>query len=220
VDADCALLGGETAIMPDLYQPGHYDLAGFCVGVVERRQVIDGRSIADGDLVLGLASSGLHSNGYSLVRKVVFELAHYQTDTFVPELGNTVADELLRPTQIYARLVRQILRHYKVKNVVHGVAHITGGGLIENLQRIVPAGVDVEIERGSWTVPPVFPWLQQLGQIDQAEMERVFNMGLGLVMIVSPYFAGTMQRAAADHGIDCFPIGRTVKGQGLVRWAN
>jgi len=217
--SDCALLGGETAIMPDLYAPGDYDLAGFCVGVVERRRVIDGRAIAAGDVVLGLASSGLHSNGFSLVRKVVFERAGLGVDDFVDELSCTVGEALLTPTRIYVQPVRKILSHYKVKGVVHGIAHITGGGLLENVSRILPMGVRVEVDRGSWAVPPVFPWLARLGEIDDEEMARVFNMGLGLVLIVSSFYAESIAQQLADERIDCWTIGRVVEGERGAAWA-
>ena len=207
VQADCALLGGETAIMPDLYRRGDYDLAGFCVGVVERKHVIDGKSISPGDVLLGVASSGLHSNGFSLVRKVVFEMAGLDVDDRVELLGGTVGEALLAPTRIYAQPIRVILKHYIRKNVLHGVAHITGGGLEENLQRILPAGVRARIEADSWHVPPVFNWLQQLGGIDDAEMARVFNMGVGLVLIVSQHFAESIQRILADAGLENWRIG-------------
>ncbi|MEN6498761.1 MAG: phosphoribosylformylglycinamidine cyclo-ligase [Thermoguttaceae bacterium] len=219
IDADCALLGGETAILPDMYAPGDYDLAGFCCGVVERRGVIDGRAITPGDVVLGLASTGFHSNGYSLVRKVVFEMAGHSASDHVEELGQTVGEALLKPTRIYVRPVRKVLSYYKVKNVVHGIAHITGGGLIENFERIVPKGVRVVIERGSWPMPPVFPWLQRLGQIEQAEMDHVFNNGLGLVLVVSPYYAESIRHQLADNGVESWPIGRVEAGATGVVWA-
>lgn len=216
--SDCALLGGETAIMPDLYAEGDYDLAGFCVGVVERHKVIDGRAIAAGDVVLGLSSSGLHSNGFSLVRKVVFERAGLQVDDYIDELGATVGDALLAPTRIYVQPVRKILSHYKVKGVVHGIAHITGGGLLENVERILPAGARLEIDRHSWRVPPVFPWLQRLGEIDDDEMARVFNMGLGLVLVVSSFYAESIAQQVSAEGIDCFEIGRVVAGERGAVW--
>src|SRR3569623_38815 len=147
IESDCALLGGETAIMPDLYARGDYDLAGFCVGIVERRRVIDGKAIAPGDKLIGVASSGLHSNGYSLARKVVFDIAGLKVSDQIEELGRTVGEELLTPTRIYARPLRKVLSNYKIKSVVHGVAHITGGGLHENLARIMPAGSRAFIER-------------------------------------------------------------------------
>ena len=219
LDADCALLGGETAIMPDLYAPGDYDLAGFCVGVVERKRILDGRAIVPEDAVIGIASSGLHSNGYSLVRKVVFEAAGLGVDDHVEQLGCTIGKALLEPTQIYARAVRKILLHYKVKGVVHGIAHITGGGLCENLQRIVPEGARVVLSRDSWPVPPVFSWLQKLGDIDDAEMERVFNMGVGLVLVVSPYYAESIRHQLADEGLESWTIGRVTEGPRAVEWA-
>ncbi|MBN2023735.1 MAG: phosphoribosylformylglycinamidine cyclo-ligase [Pirellulales bacterium] len=210
LQCDCALLGGETAILPDVYGEGDYDLAGFCVGVVERRHVITGQAIVPGDAILGVASSGLHSNGYSLARKIVFEAAGLSVGDFVEELGRTVGEALLTPTRIYARAVRQVLGHYKVKNVVHGIAHVTGGGLKENLDRIVPSGVRAEIDRGSWPVPPVFTWLARLGQVDDDEMAQVFNMGIGLVLVVSPFYAESIQQQLARRGLPSWPIGRMV----------
>ncbi len=210
LQADCSLLGGETAIMPDLYQPGEYDLAGFCVGVVEAKHLITGRSITEGDAIIGVASSGLHSNGYSLVRKVVFEIAGLQIDDQVEELGQTVSQLLMTPTRIYAPAIRKILAYYKVKNVVHGIAHITGGGLDENLGRILPTGVRAVVDRDSWPEPPVFSWLQKLGQIEEAEMNRVFNRGLGLAIVVSDYYAENVRRLLLDCGHACWTIGRIV----------
>ena len=212
VASDCALVGGETAILPDLYQRGDYDLAGFCVGVVERKRLIDGSQIQPGDVAIGIASSGFHSNGYSLIRKVVFEMAGLSLAAAVPECGGkTVGDLLLTPTQLYARAVRSVLRHYRVKQVVHGIAHITGGGLAENLGRIVPNNVQVQIDRSSWEVPPVFGWLQGLGQIESAEMDRVFNMGLGMVLVVSPHFADSIQHQLADLGMTSWKIGEAAE---------
>jgi phosphoribosylformylglycinamidine cyclo-ligase len=218
IEADCALLGGETAIMPDLYAPGDYDLAGFCVGVCERRRLIDGRAIGPDDVILGVASSGLHSNGFSLVRKVVFEMAGLGIDQHVEELGRTVGEELLTPTRIYARPLRKLLTNYKVKQVVHGIAHITGGGLCENLARILPEGARGIIQRRSWPVPPVFDWLQRLGQIDDAEMDEVFNLGVGLALVVSPHFASSIQHQLSDSGLACWPIGKIVSGERGVVW--
>ena len=207
IEADLSLLGGETAIMPDLYAPGEYDLAGFCVGVVERKSLIDGSAVTPGDVAIGIASNGLHSNGYSLVRRIVFEMAGLSVDDHVEELGETVGDALLRPTRIYVQPVRQVLRHYRVKNVVHGIAHITGGGLDENLARLLPPGVRVQIERDSWPIPPVFSWLQRLGEVEPAEMDRVFNMGLGLVMLVSPFYAESIRGQLGRLGVESWVIG-------------
>jgi phosphoribosylformylglycinamidine cyclo-ligase len=218
LESDMALIGGETAIMPDMYQPGEYDLAGFCVGVVERQKVLDGSSITPGDTVLGLASSGLHSNGYSLVRKIVFDIARLDVGDFVEPLGATVGEVLLRPTTIYTRPVRSLLSHYKVKGVVHGIAHITGGGLHENLARILPRGIGITIDRRSWPVPPVFTWLQQLGEVDDAEMFQVFNMGVGLVLVVSSYYAESIQQQLKKSGLASWPIGRAAEGNQQVTW--
>src|SRR5436190_17362723 len=195
IEADCSLVGGETAILPDFYQPGDYDMAGFCVGVVERDDIINGRTIRPGDVVLGLASTGFHSNGYSLIRKVVFEHAGLKVTDFVPELGRTVGEALLEPTRIYVRPIKNLLRHYPTKKrVVRGLAHITGGGLADNVPRILPPGCKVVLRRGSWPAPPVFDWLQKLGGIEQPEMDRVFNSGIGFVVIVSSYYAESIQR--------------------------
>lgn len=208
VASDCALVGGETAILPDLYQRGDYDLAGFCVGVVERKRLIDGSQIQPGDIAIGIASSGFHSNGYSLVRKVIFEMAGLSlTDTVKACGGRSVADLLLEPTRLYARPVRSVLRHYRVKQIVHGIAHITGGGLAENLGRIVPKNIQMRIRRESWEVPPVFKWLQDLGSIESTEMSRVFNMGLGMVLVVSPHFADSIQHQLADLGMTSWQVG-------------
>lgn len=219
IESDCALLGGETAILPDVYGADDYDLAGFCVGVVDRKRIIDGRAIAAGDALIGVASSGLHSNGFSLVRKIVFDIAGLSVDQYVEELGETVGQALLRPTRLYVRPMRNLLNYYRVKSVVHGIAHITGGGLHENLSRILPSGVHATIDRGSWTVPPVFKWLQRLGEVDDAEMEQVFNMGLGLVLVVSPFYADSIRRQLADAGLENWSIGRVLPGEGDVSWA-
>ena len=207
VAADCALLGGETAIMPDLYREGEYDLAGFCVGVVDQDQLIDGHAISPGDKVIGIASSGVHSNGFSLVRKIVFDVAGLTPDSMVADSKQSVADTLIEPTVIYTKATRQILSHYKVKNVVHGIAHITGGGLEENLERVTPAGLDIEIDGSIWDRPMVFPWLQDLGKVETEEMHRVFNMGIGLVMIVSDFYADSISKMLTTAGHANWTIG-------------
>ena len=219
LEADCALLGGETAIMPDLYARGDYDLAGFCVGVVERRRLIDGSSIAPGDLVLGVASAGLHSNGFSLIRKLVFEVAGLGVDDHIESLGATVGETLLTPTRIYTQPVRAVLQHYRRKSVVHGIAHITGGGLHENLERILPQGVRAEITRDSWDVPPVFGWIAGLGEVDADELDRVLNMGIGLALVVAPFYADSILHQLADCGLESWPIGRILEGERDVSWA-
>jgi phosphoribosylformylglycinamidine cyclo-ligase len=218
LQADCALLGGETAIMPDIYARGDYDLAGFCVGVVEKKHLIDGRSIAPGDVVLGVASSGLHSNGFSLVRKVVFDLAGLGVRDDVPELGQTVGEALLTPTRIYARPIRKLLQYYPVKNVIHGIAHITGGGLAGNLERILPDGTRAVLERNSWQVPKIFHWLQGLGGIDDDEMERVFNLGIGLVLVFNPHYENNIRRLLEDADLATWVIGQIKSGPRGVVW--
>ncbi len=218
LESDCALLGGETAILPDVFTDGGYDLAGFCVGVVERNRIIDGRNIAPGDVVIGVASSGLHSNGYSLVRKIVFELAGHKLEDEIEELRGTVGEVLLTPTRIYARAMRHILSHYTVKEVIHGIAHVSGGGILENLQRILPADRRAIIRRESWPVPPVFKWIQNLGEVDPVEMDRVFNMGLGLVLIVSPYYADSICAQFAKFEIESWPIGQIIDSPTGAAW--
>lgn len=208
---DCALLGGETAIMPDLYAPNEYDLAGFCVGIAERRNLIDGKQIAPGDVLIGIGSSGFHSNGYSLIRKVVFDHAKLNVGNWVDSLNATVGDVLMTPTTIYVQALKRVWGHYRVKRPVHGIAHITGGGLHENLSRIVPDGVQLRINRDSWTMPPMFHWLQQLGSLDWDEMFRVFNMGLGMVLIVSPNHASVIRGLVEATGLKTFEIGSVVE---------
>ncbi|MCS7237250.1 MAG: phosphoribosylformylglycinamidine cyclo-ligase [Thermoguttaceae bacterium] len=217
--ANCALIGGETAILPDTYQPGDYDLAGFCVAVVDRDELITGKTIVPGDLLVGLASSGLHSNGYSLARKVVFQHAGLKVNDYIPSLGQTVGEVLLRPTTIYVPAIRSVLRYYRVKTVVHGIAHVTGGGIFDNLRRILPPHVDAIVEPHSWPVPPVFRWLQSLGDIEEAEMFRVFNMGIGMILVVSAYYADSIRHQIEEFGIESWIIGRIAAGSGKVCWA-
>ena len=219
VTADCSLLGGETAIMPDLYRKGDYDLAGFCVGIVEKDDLIDGSQMEPGDVVIGVASSGLHSNGFSLVRKIVFDIAGLKVRNRIEEFGTTVGEILLTPTRIYAQPVRRILKHYTVKNVVHGIAHVTGGGIQENLERVIPEGVHAELARNSWEIPPVFKWIQQLGDVDNEEMDRVFNLGIGLVLVVSNYYADNLQRILRREGLESWKRGEIKSGGSGARWA-
>ncbi len=218
VRADSALLGGETAIMPDMYAAEDYDLAGFSVGVVERARLIDGAAIQAGDTILGIGSSGIHSNGFSLVRKIIRDAGLGFAERPQELGGETIAEALLRPTEIYVAAVRAIQAHYRVKQVLHGIAHITGGGLSENLARILPPGVDAQIDPAAWEVPAIFRWLQDLGQVEDAEMERVFNMGIGLVLVVSPYYASTVAEKVASAGFPCATIGEIAEGQGNVRY--
>lgn len=178
--AGCALIGGETAEMPGFYADGEYDLAGFAVGVVERDNIIDGSSITVGNKLIGIASNGLHSNGYSLARKVIFEIMGLKIDGVLPGFNSTVAEELLMPTRIYVKTVLNLLRDFKI----NGIAHITGGGLLENIPRILPNGCKAIIKKDSWEMPPIFPLIQQGGNIEENEMFRTFNCGIGLVISV------------------------------------
>lgn len=180
--ARCSLIGGETAEMPGMYHPGDYDLAGFVVGVVEREHLLDGSDIAVGQRLIGLASNGLHANGYSLVRKVLFERHNYSVQDDIPVLGGLLGDELLKPTRIYVETVLNLLRDFRLT----GICHITGGGLLGNLPRILPRSCQAVIKLDSWPIPPIFKFLQELGNIPLAEMLRTFNYGIGLVVVVPP----------------------------------
>ncbi|HOQ84480.1 MAG TPA: phosphoribosylformylglycinamidine cyclo-ligase [Phycisphaerae bacterium] len=210
-EAGCALLGGETAEMPDLYASKDFDLAGFGVGVVERTRIVDGSDIEPGDVVIGLASSGLHSNGYSLARRLVFKEARLSYDTVVPEIGGPIGDELLKPTRIYVKPVLSVLRKYKVKHVVRGMAHITGGGLPGNVIRILPDHCVAVLESKKWTVPPIFRYLESIG-VARDEMFNVFNMGIGYVMVVRPAFADAVIGHFRRRRLDAVAIGRIRKG--------
>jgi phosphoribosylformylglycinamidine cyclo-ligase len=214
LQADCSLVGGETAIHPGDLEAGHYDLAGFCVGVVERDQVVTGQKIKPGDVVLGLASTGLHSNGFSLARKVVFKHAGLAVDARMPELGRTVGEALLEPTRIYVRPVQKMLNEFPA--AVHGLAHITGGGLVDNVPRILPEGCGVVLRRGSWSLPPVIPWLQKLGDIAQSEMDRVFNGGIGFVVVAEASAAEAMRECLEREQVPTYRIGEVVSGKSKV----
>ncbi len=214
-EAGCALLGGETAELPDLYQPGDFDLAGFAVGAVERDRLIDGSEIQAGDVLIGLPSSGIHSNGYSLARRLVFQEAKLKYDSHVPQVGCAIGDELLKPTRIYVEPVISLLRRYRVKRVIRGMAHITGGGLPGNVPRILPEGLCCRIDSRSWPVPPIFKYLQSLG-VQRAEMFRVFNMGIGYVLVVRPAFRDAIIGHFRRHRLDAITIGRVRKGSGGV----
>lgn len=214
LESNCSLVGGETAILPDFYAPGDFDMAGFCSGIVERDRVIDGRHIQAGDTVIGLASSGIHSNGYSLVRKLVFDHAGLTVSTPVPELGGTVGDILLTPTRLYVRPVHAVLRHYPVKKrVIRGLANITGGGVIDNLARILPPGKRAILRRGSWPVPPVFSWMQKLGDVPQAEMDRVFNGGIGFCVVCAPSFANSIVSQFEKESVPAWVVGEIRDGE-------
>jgi phosphoribosylformylglycinamidine cyclo-ligase len=199
--AGCSLIGGETAEMPGMYADGEYDLAGFAVGVVEKRKIINGRGIVRGDVVLGLASSGAHSNGYSLVRRI---LERAKPDLRADFHGRPLGEALLEPTRIYVKPVLALLKRVRVK----GLAHITGGGLVENLPRVIPEKLKAAISRSAWKMPPLFHWLQREGQVEDAEMLRVFNCGIGMAVIVAAESADAAERGLTAAGETVFRIGR------------
>lgn len=213
VEASAALLGGETAVMPDLYQGDDFDMAGFCVGVVERNQILDGTAIRPGDMLIGIASSGFHSNGYSLIRRIVFGIAGLTIDQTIPALNRTVADVLLEPTKIYAALTAQLLTQFSARTAISGFAHITGGGLKDNIERLLPANCRVTIDRRTWDIPPEFTWLQEIGQVDREEMFRVFNMGIGFVVIIRAQFADAVRRMLHESGANAWLIGEVRRGE-------
>jgi phosphoribosylformylglycinamidine cyclo-ligase len=206
--AGCALLGGETAEMPSFYPEGVYDLAGFAVGVVEKNRIIDGSRIKADDVLIGLASSGLHSNGYSLARKIAFEVAGHKITDQIPGWSNRLGEELLTPTRIYVKSILQLTREVDVK----GLAHITGGGITGNLPRILPEGCQAKIKMGSWPVPAIFGWLEKQGGIAVEEMYHVFNMGIGMVAVLDPGQAERALEKLKRLGEPAFLIGKIVKG--------
>ena len=202
--AGCALIGGETAEMPGMYPAGEYDLAGFAVGVVEKSRIIDGSGIVEGDVVVGLASSGAHSNGYSLIRKII---AVKGVDLSAKFHGRALSEVILEPTRIYVKPVLRLVRGIAVK----GLAHITGGGLLENVPRIMPARLAARIERATWNLPPLFQWLKEEGNIADAELYRVFNCGIGMVAVVGAAEAGAALKALRSAGESAWRIGRVVR---------
>lgn len=207
---NCVLLGGETAEMPGFYGVGEYDVAGFIVGIVDRERVIDGKQIAVGDVLLALPSVGLHTNGYSLARKLFFEVAGYNARTHLEELGTTVGEALLAPHLSYLPALEGLLD----TGVLKGLAHITGGGLIDNIPRILPEGTSVEIKRGTWPVLPVFKLMQQIGNVSETEMHRTFNMGVGMVIICAEADAASVRTHVEARGEQIYEIGRVITGAG------
>jgi phosphoribosylformylglycinamidine cyclo-ligase len=209
-DNGCALLGGETAEMPGFYNDGEYDLAGFIVGIVDRERLVAGRSIATGDVLVGVPSSGLHTNGYSLARRVVFDHLQLKVSSYVPELSRTVGEALLEPHRSYLRFIRPLLDAGRIK----GMAHITGGGITENLPRVLPHGTAAVIDTSAWDVPPIFRWLQQSGSIPIDDMRRTFNMGIGLIIVTGRDQAEALiGELAARGGRDSRVIGEVVAGE-------
>ncbi len=207
-EAGCALLGGEIAEMPGVYLDGEFDLAGCIVGIVDRHKIIDGSKVQCGDVVIGLASSGLHTNGYSLVRKVLFEDHDYKIDQYVPELGTVLGEVLLTPHKSYLKPVNAVLERFDV----HGMAHLTGGGFYGNIPRVLPSDCQVTVERRHWTVPPIFQFIQEKGNIDPVEMHRTFNMGIGMVLIVPKEYALEIAELLQSHGEVAWIIGEVHKG--------
>ncbi|MCH1571177.1 MAG: phosphoribosylformylglycinamidine cyclo-ligase [Longimicrobiales bacterium] len=204
----CALLGGETAQMPDFYAADEYDLAGFIVGSVARASVIDGSRIAEGDVLVGLASSGLHTNGYTLARKIVFEVMGLSVEDVFPGTGRTVGEELLAVHRSYLKLLEGPLRN----GIVHGLAHVTGGGIPGNLPRVLPEGLGAIVDRDAWPVPGVFQTLQEAGGVAREEMDRVFNMGVGMIVVGAPDDVAAIHAAAAAHEIESWTIGHVDAG--------
>jgi phosphoribosylformylglycinamidine cyclo-ligase len=208
---ECALVGGETAEMPDFYADGEYDMAGFAVGIVDRSKVIDGSKIKKGNVLVGIPSSGIHSNGYSLVRKLFFEKMDLKVTDYVAELGKTLGSALIEPTKIYTKACNAVLS----KTPVNGIIHITGGGFFENIPRIIPEGLGVRIDMGSWTVLPIFEYIQKCGNIDRNEMFATFNMGIGMIMIAPEDKAETVMKLLTEAGETPSVIGKIVTGEGV-----
>jgi phosphoribosylformylglycinamidine cyclo-ligase len=218
----CALIGGETAQMPGFYQAGDYDLSGTIVGVVEKGRILDGKSIRPGDAVLGLASTGLHTNGYSLARQIFFERMKLKPDSFVRELNNTIGDELLKVHRSYGPLLLELLRKFNPpapggRPAVKGLAHITGGGFIDNIPRVLPKKCDVLVRKGSWEAPPIFEWIRARGGVDEAELYQVFNMGIGMTAIVAAEKAEAALRFIRAQKQKAWRIGEVVSGRGIVK---
>jgi phosphoribosylformylglycinamidine cyclo-ligase len=216
--ANCALIGGETAEMPDMYAPGEYDLAGFTVGIVDNDKIVDGSEISVGHSLIGIGSSGLHSNGFSLVRKICFEILKMKVDDHVPEFGKTLGEELLTPTRIYSESVRNLIRDIPV----HGLAHITGGGIIDNLVRVIPDACNVVIHSKSWEIPPVFHFLKTAGNIPDEEMFRTFNNGIGMIAVVPEKAVDEVVLLLKAMDEKCYLIGEIVErkqNNPRIQWA-
>ncbi len=203
LQAGCALIGGETAEMPGFYRDNEYDLAGFAVGIVDNSKIVDGSEIRPGHQIIGIASSGLHSNGYSLVRKICFEVLGLEVDSHVAELGQTIGEELITPTRIYSETIQSLVRDLPVQ----GLAHITGGGIMDNIIRVIPQACGIAIKKGSWEIPPIFPFLQQAGNVEAKEMMRTFNNGIGLVTVVPEESTQEVLSRLAANGEKAWVIG-------------
>jgi len=210
----CALIGGETAEMPSFYGRDEYDLAGFAVGVVEKKKIIDGSKIKPGDQLIGLGSSGLHSNGYSLVRKVLLETSGYSLKKVLPDFSRPLGEVLLTPTRIYAKTVLALMKQFDIK----GMAHITGGGITENLPRVLPKGVKATVYKGTWDIHPIFSLIQQKAKVDDDEMYRDFNMGLGMIIVVPAQQVESIMKKARQLQESAYHIGEIVKGKPAVKY--
>ncbi len=211
--ANCALLGGETAELPGLYAKGEYDLAGFAVGVVEKKRLIDGAGVEPGDIIIGLPSSGMHSNGFSLARKALLERGRLKLNGKIDELGCTLGEELLRPTRIYVKPVLATFAAYKVKRPIRALAHITGGGILENVPRVLPKDCDAVFNLDAWTRPAIFDLIQRTGNVEDGEMYRVFNMGVGMIMVTTPASVDTVLSTLKKSGCKASVIGRITEGK-------
>jgi len=211
----CSLIGGETAEMPGFYGEGEYDLAGFAVGIIDKKKIINGSEIRAGDILIGLSSSGLHSNGYSLARKLFFDLKKFSPKKRVKEIGCSIGAELLKPTRIYVKSILRTMKEFRIK----GMAHITGGGITGNLPRVIPSNKKLRffVERGSWTAPPIFHLIQKMGNVDEREMYRTFNMGIGMILVVDRTDAHKIVKKFSRLGEQAFIIGQVEKGgEGVV----
>ena len=213
-EAGCSLIGGETAEMPGFYSQGEYDLSGFAVGIVDKGSIIDGSKIKEGDVIIGIASNGLHSNGYSLVRRLFLDIKKMDIHAYIPDIGSTLGEELLRPTRLYAKA----LTNLKDKIEIKGMAHITGGGIPGNIPRILPKGTSAHIKAGSWPVPGIFRFIEKDGKIAQKEMKKTFNMGIGYVMVVSVENSQKAILLLEKYGYSAFIIGNIKKGARGVRY--
>jgi phosphoribosylformylglycinamidine cyclo-ligase len=210
-EAGCALIGGETAEMPGMYEEEEYDVAGFAVGIAEKSKLVTGSNIREGDMLIGLASNGLHSNGYSLVRRIILEQAKLELDRIYEPLTVPLGEELLKPTRIYVKPLLQAMKQLDIK----GMAHITGGGFIENIPRMLPEGLGAEIDDGSWPVPPIFELLREKGNLERGEMFSIFNMGIGMVLAVDREVADRASALFKDLGEEAYVIGRVKQGTGV-----
>ena len=213
IKAGCALIGGETAEMPGFYNSGEYDLAGFGVGIVDKKKIITGSNIEEGDIIIGLSSNGIHSNGYSLVRKVVFEKEKMEVDTYISDLGTTIGEELIKPTRIYADIILDLIDKFNIK----GLSHITGGGFFENIPRILPKRLTAHIDKSNIEIPLIFNLIMNWGNIDEMEMYNTFNMGVGMVLVLDEEQLGDLEKYLKERGEKYFILGKVKRGnEGVV----